>query len=188
MHVVNNNTTRARTKVTFTVGEVVTVTVNGVAKTIEKGTTFAEPKAPTEIPDGMKFDGWYNGETKFDFTQPVNEDVTLTAKFVPIPDEIEFRVTEDGKIQASINGGEWVDVIDKEEIKGDKGDTGADGAPGEKGDKGDTGAPGKDGVDGKDAEGGCGSSIGVGGAVTLMAALAAIGGFVIVRRASKKQD
>lgn len=175
---------KVQTKVMFTVGDLVTVTVDGVAQKVEKGTVMTAPEAP-KAPAGMQFDGWYNGETKFDFTQPVNGDVTLTAKFVPIPDEIEFRVTEDGKIQASINGGEWVDVIDKEEIKGDKGDTGETGAPGEKGDKGDTGAPGKDG---KDAEGGCGSSIGVGGAVTLMAALAAIGGFVIVRRASKKQD
>lgn len=178
---------KVATKVMFTVGDLVTVTVDGVAQKIEKGSVMTAPEAP-KAPDGMQFDGWYAGETKFDFTQPVNGDVTLTAKFVPTPDEIEFRVTEDGKIQASINGGEWVDVIDKEEIKGDKGDTGATGAPGEKGDKGDTGAPGKDGVDGKDAEGGCGSSIGVGGAVTLMAALAMIGGFVIVRRASKKQD
>ena len=88
--VVNVSTMNAKSTVKLTVGELVTVTVDGVATKVEKGSTLTL-EAP-EAPEGMKFDGWYNGETKFDLSQAVNEDLTLTAKFVAIPDEIEFRV------------------------------------------------------------------------------------------------
>lgn len=176
--VVDVSTMNAKSTVKLTVGELVTVTVDGVATKVEKGSTLTL-EAP-EAPEGMKFDGWYNGATKFDLSQAVNEDLTLTAKFVAIPDEIEFRV-QDGKIQASINGGEWTDVANLEDLKGDKGDPGATGPQGPQGDKGDTGAQGEKG-------GGCNSSIGVTGIVTMVAAFALIGGFVLVRRGLKKED
>ena len=39
-----------------------------------------QPADPTR--DGYQdFDGWYNGDTKYDFTQPVTQDIILTAKF-----------------------------------------------------------------------------------------------------------
>ena len=39
-----------------------------------------QPAAPTK--EGYQaFDGWYNGDTKYDFTQPVTQDIILTAKF-----------------------------------------------------------------------------------------------------------
>lgn len=38
-----------------------------------------EPVAPTR--EGYEFAGWYNGDTKYDFTQNVTEDITLTAKW-----------------------------------------------------------------------------------------------------------
>ena len=39
-----------------------------------------QPAEPTK--DGYQaFDGWYNGDTKYDFTQPVTQDIILTAKF-----------------------------------------------------------------------------------------------------------
>lgn len=47
---------------------------------IEEGTKAAEPTAPTK--PNYVFDGWYNGETKWNFdTDTVNANVTLTAKW-----------------------------------------------------------------------------------------------------------
>lgn len=59
-------------------------------------TKLEEPSKPTK--DGYAFDGWYNGDTKWNFDDPVTEDMTLTAKFI----DIEFTnikdATEDGEI------------------------------------------------------------------------------------------
>ena len=42
--------------------------------------TALQPADPTK--NGYQaFDGWYNGDTKYDFTQPVTQDIILTAKF-----------------------------------------------------------------------------------------------------------
>ena len=39
-----------------------------------------QPADPTK--NGYQaFDGWYNGDTRYDFSQPVTQDITLTAKF-----------------------------------------------------------------------------------------------------------
>ena len=39
-----------------------------------------QPAAPTK--EGYQaFDGWYNGDTRYDFNQPVTQDITLKAKF-----------------------------------------------------------------------------------------------------------
>lgn len=160
--------------VTLTVGEFVTVTANGVEYKVEKGTVMTAPEAPT-APDGQQFVGWYVGDTAFDFSKPIDSNVELTAKFEAIPDSIEFRVNEEtGKIQASINGGEWVDVVDLEDITGPKGETGPKGDPGE------------DGAPGKDAEGGCGSFVGTGTAVVMIAVLGlAFVGLAIAKAARK---
>ena len=164
-------------KIQLVVGDLVACSFGDTIVYVEKGKTVTPPAAPT-APEGMTFVGWGVDGEVFDFTQAINEDTTFTAIFQQAEDTIEFRVV-DGKIQASINGGEWVDVIDVADLKGEKGDkgdkgetgatgaqgekgeTGATGAQGEKGDKGDkgdkgeTGAPGKDGADAK----GCGGSI-----------------------------
>ncbi|MCR5329206.1 MAG: InlB B-repeat-containing protein [Saccharofermentans sp.] len=47
---------------------------------VVSGGTITTPEDPSK--DGYLFDGWYQGETKFDFTTPVTEDITLTAKWV----------------------------------------------------------------------------------------------------------
>lgn len=167
-----DSTAKYNTVYTLTVGELVTVTVNGVAQKIEKGAKLEAPAAPV-APEGQKFVGWYVGDEKFDFDTAINSDTEIVAKFEILPDSIEFRV-QDGKIQASINGGEWVDVIELDSIKGADGAAGKDGAQGPQGEQGPqgpqgeqgpAGADGKDGKDGKDgADGkGCGSAIGVAG-------------------------
>lgn len=48
-------------------------------QTVKEGGTVIEPNDPTL--DGYVFDGWYNGDAKYDFASPVNSDLTLTAKW-----------------------------------------------------------------------------------------------------------
>ena len=47
------------------------------AVTVESGQKVTEPTAPTK--EGYTFDGWYNGETKFDFNTAITGNITLTA-------------------------------------------------------------------------------------------------------------
>ena len=48
-----------------------------------------EPEAPTK--DGYTFDGWYNGEVKWNFnTMKIAEDVNLTAKWTAIEHTVNF--------------------------------------------------------------------------------------------------
>ena len=79
-------------------------------------------------------------------------------------------------IQASINGGEWVDVIAVEDL------TGPQGPQGEQGEKGEQGEPGQD------AEGGCGSSIGTESVIAISAVLglACISLFVVKAAAKRR--
>lgn len=44
-----------------------------------RGQYVNEPAAPTKA--GYEFAGWYNGDTKYDFTQNVTENITLKAKW-----------------------------------------------------------------------------------------------------------
>lgn len=160
----SDSTTKYNTVYTLTVGDLVTVTINGNAQKIEKGSTITAPEAPV-APEGQRFVGWFVGDAEFDFNTAIEADTVIEAKFEVIPESIEFRV-QDGKIQASINGGEWVDVIELDAIKGADGTQGPAGPQGE---QGPAGAPGKD------AEG-CGSVIGVSFVVpTLLAAAVVLG-------------
>ncbi len=45
-----------------------------------KGTTVSEPSTTKNYYD---FEGWYKGDTKFDFSTPITENITLTAKWKP---------------------------------------------------------------------------------------------------------
>lgn len=45
-----------------------------------KGTTVSEPSTTKNYYD---FEGWYKGDTKFDFSTPITENITLTAKWTP---------------------------------------------------------------------------------------------------------
>ena len=46
---------------------------------IVRGNQATKPTAPTKA--GYSFEGWYNGDTKYDFTQAVTESITLTARW-----------------------------------------------------------------------------------------------------------
>ena len=46
-------------------------------QTVNDGDKATEPDAPTR--DGYTFKGWWNGDTTYDFAQPVTGDLTLTA-------------------------------------------------------------------------------------------------------------
>ena len=49
------------------------------AQTVGDGDKATEPAAPTR--DGYTFKGWWNGDTAYDFAQPVTGDLTLTARW-----------------------------------------------------------------------------------------------------------
>lgn len=54
----------------------------------------------TPVREGYTFDGWYNGETLYDFESPVKSDLTLTAKWNEIKkdtDEIDEKTDEPEK-------------------------------------------------------------------------------------------
>lgn len=46
---------------------------------VKEGKLLKEPKEPKR--EGYTFLGWYNGIEKFDFDEPIEEDITLTAKW-----------------------------------------------------------------------------------------------------------
>ncbi len=67
---------------------------------VEEGLKAKEPAAPTKA--NYAFDGWYNGETKWNFeTDTVTADVTLTAKW-----KVTYTVTFNS------NGGSAVSAIE----------------------------------------------------------------------------
>jgi len=76
------------------------------AQTIEHGSKAVEPQPPTKA--GHTFEGWYNGETKYTFTEEVKENINLVAKWTKNKyaitfvnydgTELEKKLVEYGKI------------------------------------------------------------------------------------------
>lgn len=68
---------------------------------VKKGKTISEPTAPTK--EGYTFAGWYNGETKYDFSSKVTSDITLVARW---SGQTEFKdpvtITFDSKGGSSV--------------------------------------------------------------------------------------
>ena len=56
---------------------------NKVVK-VEDGSTVAMPDTP--VKEGFYFDGWYKDGAKYEFTTPITEDITLTAKWLEVED------------------------------------------------------------------------------------------------------
>ena len=56
-----------------------------------------QPADPTR--ENSIFMGWYNGDAKYDFTQPVTSDMTLTAKWVTT------NVSTEAELKEALNAG-----------------------------------------------------------------------------------
>lgn len=65
-------------------------------QTVETGKNAIEPVKPTR--SGYTFNGWYNGNVKYDFTSKVTADITLTANWTKI-EENKSDNTTDNKTQ-----------------------------------------------------------------------------------------
>ena len=81
-------------------------------------TPALQPADPTK--DGFVFAGWYNGDTKYDFTQSVTSDMTLTAKWVTtnVSTEAELKEALDAgatsiKLVGDIKLSSTLDLTDK---------------------------------------------------------------------------
>lgn len=72
-----------------------TVTINGQTVQVGHGQTLAQPADPVQ--EGYRFIGWYVGDVRYDFTQPVTSDLTITARFERIntPGEAAPSDTQD---------------------------------------------------------------------------------------------
>ena len=90
----------------WTVGAVptectVTYTVDGgvyTTQTVMAGMVISAPDAPTKAEDDnftYTFDGWYLNNAKYDFTQPITGNITLTAKFTATPKTSEVDITSE---------------------------------------------------------------------------------------------
>ncbi|MBD5520897.1 MAG: hypothetical protein HDR03_06670 [Lachnospiraceae bacterium] len=49
---------------------------------VEINTKVTEPETPATVPEGKKFDGWYNGARKWNFDTLITGNVTLTGKWI----------------------------------------------------------------------------------------------------------
>ena len=73
-----------------------------VAQEIADGSTATEPTDPTK--EGYEFNGWNDGESAFNFTTPITEDITLTAQWLEV-----FTVTFDSQGGSAITAQEVTD-------------------------------------------------------------------------------
>lgn len=64
-------------------------------KLVKKGSSVDEP--PTPERDGYIFDGWYDGSREWVFSFSVNNDMTLTARWISADSMFEHNPAEDGE-------------------------------------------------------------------------------------------
>lgn len=77
---------------------------------VKKGKKVSEPTAPTR--EGYTFAGWYNGETKYDFSSEVSSDITLVAKWTSTSgDETNKDITNPVTITFDSDGGSAVESL-----------------------------------------------------------------------------
>ena len=60
------------------------------AVVVKKGDKVAEPEDPTK--ENYEFNGWYLNEVLFDFETPINESITLVAKWNEVDDTLTYTV------------------------------------------------------------------------------------------------
>ena len=76
------------------------------AAKVKYNETVKEPAAPTKV--GFNFDGWYNGDTKFDFTTKITKDLTLKAQWKAEVVEPEYssivNVTKEDNVYSFADG------------------------------------------------------------------------------------
>ena len=95
----------ATTNATYTAEFVKLVTVtfdnngNKAIETIDEGNKVTKPADPSR--SGYVFSGWYNGTSKWDFNTVVNDDITLTAKWVKDSNVIIISY-KDGKVDFNV--------------------------------------------------------------------------------------
>ena len=74
------------------------------AQTVEDGKSATKPEDPTK--ERFNFEGWFNGESLYDFASPVTSDLTLTAQWIKTftvtfntdgGSEVAAQTVEDGK-------------------------------------------------------------------------------------------
>ena len=76
---------------------------------VGSGQTVAQPEAPTKgetVEYRYVFNGWYNGDAKWDFSTPITENVVLTAKYDQIKKLILSDLYVEGKASEAIKTGE----------------------------------------------------------------------------------
>ena len=82
-------------------GCTVTYRVDGkdyAMQVLPRGTAALRPNDPTK--DGYIFNGWYDGDTEYDFTGLVTGKITLTAKWIKIADKTADFTASDGGAEA----------------------------------------------------------------------------------------
>ncbi|WP_400210351.1 InlB B-repeat-containing protein [Candidatus Methanarcanum hacksteinii] len=72
---------------------------NKAIETIDKGNKVTKPADPSR--SGYVFSGWYDGTSKWDFNTVVNDDITLTAKWVKDSNVIVISY-KDGKVDFNV--------------------------------------------------------------------------------------
>ncbi len=83
-------------------GPAMTYQVNGkdyATQILRSGAAATKPDDPA-AEDGYVFAGWYKGDTPYDFTSPVTEDITLAAKWAKLVDKTADFTASDGGAEA----------------------------------------------------------------------------------------
>lgn len=90
--------------------------VDITTQTLAYGDVITEPTAPTKDKDDQfvySFDGWYVGETKWDFSTPVTENVVLTARFIEtkiVSVKMSVALSEDIIVRFAFDDSAYTDI------------------------------------------------------------------------------